>query len=69
MAKKLTASFEGQVFTRKTERVYTHVIIIKHKDDTKWISGSWASSLKLAQKATSQFGVQWETKIIPVDKV
>ncbi len=30
MARKLTATHEGQVFTRKTDRTYTHVVLVRN---------------------------------------
>lgn len=30
MARKLTVTHEGQTFTRKTDRVYTHVVLVRN---------------------------------------
>lgn len=73
MPKKLTATFEGLVFSRKTDRTYTHVLIGRSLDGIPgdpWEALSWAGSLALANKklASSEFRRYGELKIIPVDQ-
>ena len=63
---KLTATYEGQIFKRSTDRTYTHVIIIKNYGEA-WKAVSWAGSLALAQKRVNEFTrAGREVKIIPV---
>jgi hypothetical protein len=64
---KLTAEYDGNVFTRTTDRNYTNVVIgfIKGDREAPWVALSWASSPKLANKAARQFG-KYEILIIDV---
>lgn len=73
MSRKLTATFEGQTFTRSTDRTYTHVLIGKYFDGIAgddWTPLSWAGSLALANKklASSEFRRYAELKIIEVNQ-
>jgi hypothetical protein len=73
MSRKLTATFEGHTFTRKTDRTYTHVLIGRSFDGIPgdpWEALSWAGSLALANKkqASNEFRRYAELKIIPVNQ-
>jgi hypothetical protein len=56
--RKLTATGPGgQVFTRTTERTYTHVVAVLHEYDDGhqgWTPGQWAGRPDLAQKAAAK---------------
>ncbi len=59
---------DGTVFTRKTHRVYTHVIAYKSRD--KWVVQSWAGRPDLAESYLAQFRRNWnreDSQSIPVD--
>lgn len=67
---KLTATYEGNVFKRSTDREYTHIIIgraFDGKPGESWKSLSWAGNLDLANRRLNEFKRYGELKIIPVD--
>lgn len=54
MAKKTYAvEFGGQVFTRKTERTYTHVVIVRYPFG--WEAAHWCGNLRLAGIQASKY--------------
>lgn len=66
MATKYTASFEGQVFTRKSDRTYACVVICKGADG--WFAASWARTLPLGAKKAASERKHWpEVKVVPVE--
>ncbi len=65
----LTATYEGIVFKRTTDRNYTNVVIGFRTTDpnSPWEALSWASSPRLANKATRQYNRHYTMLIIDVD--
>lgn len=65
MARKLTAVFEGQTFSRRTDRTYTHVVIAKGnkandlahaKQRAEWdVKNNWAYYVREADEATRNY--------------
>lgn len=62
---------DGTVFSRKTERTYTHLVIgrlhEKFLNITNWRYLGWCSRLDLAEKLASREAKHWhEVKVIEV---
>ena len=56
------ATIDGETFSRRSSKVYTHVVIRQHTDGTKLVS-NWCGSPELAEKAMQQeekHGAKWD---------
>lgn len=53
MARKYVVVFEDWVFTRSTERIYTHLVIVKYP--TGWEAAHWCGRLDLAMKQAGKY--------------
>ena len=52
---RYSIEFDGQTFTRNTNRVYTHVVLGKRPGDLSWTALGWRSRGDLAHRSTSEF--------------
>lgn len=63
---QLTATYQGQTFTRNTKAAYTHITIVRHHRTGELVDARWSKSAEAAAKPLPN---GWEANRVAVIEV